>query len=277
MTWKTAPWTIVDLETTSAEEDCKIVEIGIVKMQHGKVLDYWSTYVNPEIPIPYESTMIHGITDEIATRFPPWREVQERVANDLQSAEIVVGYNIFGFDEDRLRRHGVTWTAPTIDPFAIVRSNHAITMEVGPGLEWKSEPWKGRDPLEMPDAPKETRKLPSKFSLAGVAHRLNLIAPEPGVPPELHTAVWDCVLAGRILHAALHLCSSDATQCSIRLRNAHMIAQNKAKALRKWMYEKELKAHDEAKARFHAMILERDRRIAELAIERHVKGEKIPW
>ena len=56
---------VFDLETTgfSAEEN-KIIEIGAVKMQGGKITDRFSTFVNPGEPIPYRIKSLTGITDE---------------------------------------------------------------------------------------------------------------------------------------------------------------------------------------------------------------------
>lgn len=266
MTWKTQEWTITDLETTGAEKDCRIVEIGFVWMQDGKVTRHWKSLVNPGIPIPPEATGVHGITDEDVKGAPTFAELLPTVQAYLDNAVIVVGYNIFGFDEEVFQRHGCVFKCPIIDPFAIVRSNHAITPKVGPGLLWESTGnWQPRDPLDVPEPPRDMNRPPSKFSLAGVAWRLELLDPDPSIPPELHSAEWDCCLAGRILTVARHLCSDDAEKCSERLRIAHKRAQAKAAETRRWMYRKELAAHEQAKARFHAMILDRDQRIAELA------------
>lgn len=62
---------VFDIETTglTCGKD-KITEIGAVKISGGEVVSRWSTFVNPEMPIPENIVKLTGITDEMVQDAP---------------------------------------------------------------------------------------------------------------------------------------------------------------------------------------------------------------
>jgi DNA polymerase-3 subunit alpha (Gram-positive type) len=67
----TGRFVVFDIETTGliASRD-GITEIGAVKVENGKVIDNFSTFVNPGMPIPESITKLTGITDAMVAGAP---------------------------------------------------------------------------------------------------------------------------------------------------------------------------------------------------------------
>lgn len=64
-------YAVVDVETTGfSPANDRIVEIACVCVDGDRVVDRWSTLVDPEIPIPPRTTAVHGITDAMVRGAP---------------------------------------------------------------------------------------------------------------------------------------------------------------------------------------------------------------
>jgi len=92
------PLVFFDLETTgiSIVKD-RIVELSYVKVfPNGK--EEVKTYrINPGIPIPPESTAIHGITDEDVKDCPTFKSIAKQLAANIEGCDLA-GYNSNRFD-----------------------------------------------------------------------------------------------------------------------------------------------------------------------------------
>lgn len=88
-----------DFETTGLhyENGDKIIEIGAVKIVDGKITESFLSYVDPEKPIPPESSEISGIVDEDVKGAPKDYEVLQDFYKFTRGA-ILTGYNIINFD-----------------------------------------------------------------------------------------------------------------------------------------------------------------------------------
>jgi len=97
-------YVVFDLETTgiSCVTD-KVIEISALKVKKGKVIDEFSTLVNPECHIPFYASRVNGITDKMVKDSPGF---QEAFADFLEFVEeaVLVGHNIHTFDMKFLYR-----------------------------------------------------------------------------------------------------------------------------------------------------------------------------
>lgn len=67
---------VFDIETTGfSPRKNRIIEIGAVKVENGKVVDRFSQFVNPELPIPYRIEQLTGINDAMVRNAPPIERV----------------------------------------------------------------------------------------------------------------------------------------------------------------------------------------------------------
>ncbi|OFZ16903.1 MAG: DNA polymerase III subunit epsilon, partial [Bacteroidetes bacterium RIFCSPHIGHO2_02_FULL_44_7] len=89
---------IFDLEATglNVTQD-RIVEIAIVKIAPDGSRSDFHSRVNPEIPIPAESTAIHGISDADVANSPTFKNLLPELEAFLADADFA-GYNSNKFD-----------------------------------------------------------------------------------------------------------------------------------------------------------------------------------
>ncbi|MCF0122383.1 MAG: PolC-type DNA polymerase III [Lachnospiraceae bacterium] len=65
------PFVVFDLETTGfSPMSCKIIEIGAVRVEGGKITKRFSSFVNPEVPIPFQIEHLTGINDNMLLAEP---------------------------------------------------------------------------------------------------------------------------------------------------------------------------------------------------------------
>lgn len=92
------PICFFDLETTGINigKD-KIVEISILKVNpdHSRETKTWR--VNPLMPIPPESSAIHGIYDEDVAEAPTFKDIAPKVIEMIKDSDLA-GYNSNRFD-----------------------------------------------------------------------------------------------------------------------------------------------------------------------------------
>lgn len=92
------PIAFFDLETTGINiSNDRIIEISILRVQPSGEETVFTSKVNPEMPIPAETTLIHGISDEDVKDQPTFKEIGKKI-NEIMKGCDLGGYNVLKFD-----------------------------------------------------------------------------------------------------------------------------------------------------------------------------------
>lgn len=116
---------VFDIETTgfSAVND-RIIEIGAVKVENGEIVDRYSTFVNPERPIPFEIEKLTGINDGMVVDAAV---IEDILPEFLAFSEdcIMVAHNAefdMSFIKENCRRMNLLRKFTVVDTLAMARS-----------------------------------------------------------------------------------------------------------------------------------------------------------
>lgn len=94
----TKPICFFDLETTGIDiSKDRIVEISIFKVFPNGNKESRTWLVNPEMPIPPQTTAVHGITNEKVANEPVFKELAATVHNMIKDSDLA-GFNSDRFD-----------------------------------------------------------------------------------------------------------------------------------------------------------------------------------
>ncbi len=115
---------VFDIETTGfSPVNNKIIEIGAVKVQNGEITDRFSTFVNPEVPIPFEIEKLTNINDSMVMNADTIEAVLPRFLEFAKDC-VLVAHNA-GFDvsfiKENAKRLGLESDFTYVDTVAIAR------------------------------------------------------------------------------------------------------------------------------------------------------------
>lgn len=92
------PLAFFDLETTGTDvAKDRIVEISILKLHPDYKEESYTRLINPTIPIPAQSSEVHGIYDKDVANAPTFQYVAEEIFEFLRDCDLA-GYNSNRFD-----------------------------------------------------------------------------------------------------------------------------------------------------------------------------------
>lgn len=169
------PWVSIDTETTGRDPaNDRIIEIGCVFFQGGRVTDRKGWLINPGCQIPEEASSVHGIVDADVVNKPRIEEVCEELVSCLTS-HLPLAYNA-EFDREFLR--------------AEVRRVEGLTASPLPPALREEVIW--IDPL---DWARELQKEHKSRALGEVCERLGISL------ENAHRATDDAEAAGHVMAA----------------------------------------------------------------------------
>lgn len=103
-------YTVVDVETTGSRSLFdRVIDIGIIRVEDGKITKTFQTLINPGIPIPGWITNITGISSEEVLRAPSFEDVALTIEEYFEDA-VFVAHNAsfdYGFIKNEFRRLGI--------------------------------------------------------------------------------------------------------------------------------------------------------------------------
>ncbi len=119
-----ADFVVFDIETTGfSPTKNRIIEIGAVKIKAGKIVDHFSSFVDPLVPIPFEIEKLTGITDDMVMEA---EQIDVVLPQFLRFCEgcILVAHNArfdMSFIMENCDRQGISHDFTYVDTVGIAR------------------------------------------------------------------------------------------------------------------------------------------------------------
>ena len=115
---------VFDLETTGfSSVKNNIIEIGAVKIENGSIVGRYSTFVNPNEPIPFRIEKLTGISDDMVMKAPMIQEILPEFLEFCQGSVLVAHNASFdmGFLMENARRLSLEREFTYLDTVGIAR------------------------------------------------------------------------------------------------------------------------------------------------------------
>lgn len=106
---------VIDLETTGFGNSDRITEIAIIKFDDKEIISEYQSLVNPEKPIPDDIVKKTGITNEMVSTAPTFKEILDDLIPHLEFSRVIIAHNA-SFDKrmlsNQLRDNGISLSIP---------------------------------------------------------------------------------------------------------------------------------------------------------------------
>ena len=118
------PYVVFDIETTGFSPVAnRIIEIGAVRVEEGSIVDRFSVFVNPQVPIPFKIEQLTGINDGMVVDAETIEEVLPKFL-EFSKGAVMVAHNA-GFDMsfiiENCKRLGIEQDFTYVDTVGLAR------------------------------------------------------------------------------------------------------------------------------------------------------------
>jgi DNA polymerase-3 subunit epsilon len=87
---KDSNFVVLDFETTGlSPKNSKVLEIGMVKIEKGEIVDTYSAFINPIMAVPYQITLLTGITQDDVKDAPIFEEIAYEILDFIGDSTLV--------------------------------------------------------------------------------------------------------------------------------------------------------------------------------------------
>jgi DNA polymerase-3 subunit epsilon len=117
---------LVDLETTGGKStQDRIIEIALIRIEKGEVVDRWEQLVNPDMTVPPWITRLTGISTSDVIEKPSFEAIADDLFDRLQGATLVAHNARFdyGFLKNEFKRCNIDYTTK---PLCSVKLSRAL-------------------------------------------------------------------------------------------------------------------------------------------------------
>ncbi len=114
---------VLDVETTGLSPDQhRVIELALITVQDGNILETWSSRFNPEGPVG--KTEIHGITEEDVEDAPKFHEIADEVIARITSTALIAHNARFDLAFLRSEFEKSDWKVPWLSSICTLEASH---------------------------------------------------------------------------------------------------------------------------------------------------------
>ena len=117
-------YAVIDVETTGGSPSLdRVIEIAVFTYDGEKIIDSFSTLLNPKRPIDPYVTRLTGITQEMVSEAPDFEQVHQKIL-EMTHESIFVAHNVkfdFGMLRQEFKRLGIDFIRKQLDTVNLAR------------------------------------------------------------------------------------------------------------------------------------------------------------